>query len=388
MTRRTVAVVTGSRADYGLLRWTMEAIRDCDQLRLAVIATGMHFAPDLGSTYRSIEADGFSIDARVDMLLVGDSAQVMTRSVGVGVLGFAEAFDRVRPDVVLLLGDRFEVFAAATAAMLLAIPIAHIHGGETTEGAIDESIRHAITKMAHVHFAAAEPYARRIAQMGENPAHVFDVGAPGIEGIRRLELLSRDALAAALGVPLGSPLFAVTYHPVTLGDEGVERPVQALFAALDAFEEATVVCTRANADPAGRAINEMLEQHAAARSGRVHLFSSLGQLRYLSLLSHADAVVGNSSSGLIEAPFFRVPTVNIGLRQAGRLRASTVIDCDERAESIVDAISTALSKTFRATLSNATQPYGNGQSAQQIVEVLRTIDLPSLKRKRFFDASR
>jgi UDP-hydrolysing UDP-N-acetyl-D-glucosamine 2-epimerase len=386
MSVRTIAVVTGSRADYGLLRWVMEAIRASDRLRLFVVATGMHFAADLGSTYTCIEADGFSIDARVDMLLTGDTALVMTRSVGVGVLGFADAFDRLRPDVVLVLGDRFEIFAAAGAAMLLGIPIAHIHGGETTEGAVDESIRHAITKMAHLHFAAAAPYAARIVQMGENPAHVFDVGAPGIEGIRRTQLLTLDALESSLNVPLRAPLFAVTYHPVTLGDEGPERAVRALLAALDRYSHASVVCTRANADPAGRAINAMLEAYASRDPLRVHLFSSLGQLRYLSLLSHAHVVIGNSSSGLIEAPYFKVPTVNIGMRQAGRLRASSVIDCDEDEASIAAAIERALSADFRASLSNATQPYGNGQTAQQIVDVLQAVDLRQLKRKRFFDA--
>jgi len=385
MSRRSIAVVTGSRADYGLLRWIMEEIRACPEFELRVIATGMHFASDLGATHTAIEADGFTIDARVDMLLVGDSPETMTRSVGVGVMGFCEAYGRLRPDLVVVLGDRFEIFAAASAAMLLRVPIAHIHGGETTEGAIDESIRHAITKMAHLHFAAAEPYARRIVQMGESPARVHNVGAPGIEGIRRLRLLSRDELSQSLSVALDAPLFAVTYHPVTLADDGPERALRALFDAIDGFRDATVVCTRANADPAGRVINAMLEQYCASRP-RAHLFSSLGQLRYLSLLSHANAVIGNSSSGLIEAPYLRVPTVNIGARQAGRLRASTVIDCGESAEEITSAIKRALSEPFRASLSNVVHPYGNGRSAELIVNVLRSVDLGSLRVKRFVDA--
>ncbi|MFO0561583.1 MAG: UDP-N-acetylglucosamine 2-epimerase [Polyangiales bacterium] len=384
MTRRSIAVVTGSRADYGLLRWIMDAIRASEDLSLSVITTGMHFATDLGSTYTAIEADGFEIAARVDMLLVGDSAQSMTKSVGVGVLGFCDALDRRRPDVLLLLGDRFEVLSAATAAMLLSVPIAHVHGGETTEGAIDESIRHAITKMAHIHFAAAAPYARRIRQMGENPANVHDVGAPGIEGIRRLQLLSKDALARSLDVALGEKLFAVTYHPVTLANEGPERAVRSLLDALDAHPDATIICTRANADPAGRAINAMLEKYCAQRTN-AHLFSSLGQLRYLSLLSHANVVIGNSSSGIIEAPFFRTPTVNIGERQAGRLRAGSVIDCDDDAAAIADAITTALSAAFRRSIANVASPYGNGHTAQSVVEVLRSVDLGQLKKKRFYD---
>jgi UDP-hydrolysing UDP-N-acetyl-D-glucosamine 2-epimerase len=384
MKRRSIAVVTGSRADYGLLRWIMEEIRRCDALSLSVIATGMHFASDLGATYTAIEADGFEIAKRVDMLLVGDSPQSMTKSVGIGVLGFSDALEQLRPDVLLLLGDRFEILSAAIAAMLLRIPIAHLHGGETTEGAIDESIRHAITKMSSIHFAAAAAYARRIVQMGENPANVHDVGAPGIEGIRRLELLSKQELARSLDVELGSELFAVTYHPVTLADEGPERAVRALLDALDTHPEATIVCTRANADPSGRVINAMLEQYCARRSN-AHLFSSLGQLRYLSLLSHASVVIGNSSSGLIEAPYFRTPTVNIGERQAGRLRAGTVIDCGERAEEISAAIATALSAEFRASIANVSSPYGNGRTAELVVDVLRSVDLGSLKKKRFYD---
>jgi UDP-N-acetylglucosamine 2-epimerase (non-hydrolysing)/GDP/UDP-N,N'-diacetylbacillosamine 2-epimerase (hydrolysing) len=382
--RRSIAVVTGSRADYGLLRWIMEAIRASSELSLSVIATGMHFATDLGATYTAIEADGFEIAARVDMLLVGDTAQSMTKSVGVGVLGFCDALDRLRPDVLLLLGDRFEVFSAATAAMLLSIPIAHVHGGETTEGAVDESIRHAITKMAHIHFAAAAPYARRIQQMGENPANVHNVGAPGIEGIRRLQLLSRDALARSLDVTIGEKLFAVTYHPATLANHGPERAVQSLLDALDKHPDATIVCTRANADPAGRSINSMLEKYCEQRPN-AHLFSSLGQLRYLSLLSHADVVIGNSSSGIIEAPFFRTPTVNIGDRQAGRLRAASVIDCEDGASAIASAIAMALSETFRASIENVSNPYGDGNTAQLVVDVLRSVDLGQLKKKRFYD---
>lgn len=388
MTRRKIAVVTGSRADYGLLRWIMSAIAESDALTLSVIATGMHFAPDLGSTWQVIERDGFAIDERVDMLLVGDNAETMAKSVGVGVLGFTEAFKRVRPDVVLVLGDRFEVFSAASAAMLLSIPIAHVHGGEVTEGAVDESIRHAITKMAHLHFASAAPHKTRIEQMGEDPAHVFNVGAPGVEGISRLALLSRDELAASLGVELAPTLFAVTYHPVTLGDEGVERPVRALLAALDRFADATIVCTRANADPEGRAINALLDEYAAQRKGRVHVFASLGQLRYLSLVRHARAVIGNSSSGLIEAPYLRVPTVNIGMRQAGRLRGETVIDCGDHEAQIVEAIERALSPAFSAVISNATSPYGNGDTSRQVVSVLSSVDLRALRRKRFFDVAR
>ena len=369
MTKRTIAIVTGSRADYGLLRWIMEEVRSAAELELMVIATGMHYAADLGETYRIIERDGFSISARVDMLLVGDSKESMTRSVGVGVMGFCDAFSRLRPDLVLVLGDRFEIFAAATAATLLGIPIAHVHGGETTEGAIDESLRHAITKMAHLHFAAAAPYAKRIVQMGENPAFDHTVGAPGIEGVRRTPLLNRDELERALNVELSVPLFAVTYHPVTLGDEGPERPIDELLRALDRFPAATIIATRANADPAGRSINSLLAEYCSGRRN-AHLFSSLGQQLYFSVLSHADAVIGNSSSGLIEAPFLGTPTVNLGDRQRGRLRATTVVDCEEVEIAIVRAIAKALDPAFRAEVARTGSPYGDGRTAARIAQVL------------------
>jgi UDP-hydrolysing UDP-N-acetyl-D-glucosamine 2-epimerase len=376
---RKVCVVTGTRADYGLLYWVMRAIADEAALELQLVATGMHLSPAFGFTVTEIERDGFSIDARVEMLLASDSGVGTAKSLGLGVIGFADALDRLRPDILLLLGDRFEILAAAETAMLLNIPIAHIAGGDTTEGAFDEAIRHAVTKMAHLHFVTNETAARRVRQLGENPEHVYTVGSPGIDAIKRMELLDREALHADLDLPLRAHNLLITFHPVTL-DQGGERIEELLGALHDLGGDFGLIFTKPNADPGsapiGEAIDAFLSTHDNARS-----YTSLGQRRYLSLMSLVDAVVGNSSSGLAEAPSFGTPSVNIGARQRGRLMAVSVVQCDCERAAIREAIERAVAMGHM----DVVNPYGDGQSAARIVEVLKTMPEPaSLLQKRFF----
>ncbi len=382
---RHVAVVTGARADYGLLRPVMDAVRARPDLRLSVIATGPHLDHRYGHTVDQIVADGFSV-ASVPTLESDDTPLAMARAVGRGTIGIAEVLAALRPDLVVVLGDRFEILAAAQAALLLAIPLAHLHGGEVTEGAVDESIRHAITKMASLHFAAAEPYARRIRQMGENPACVFAVGAPGVDSALALAPLSDATLARDLGLPLTDPLFLVTYHPVTRRDGDESAAIDHLLAALDRFPLARIVITGVNADAGHQVILRRLTAFTAARPERVTLHDSLGQRRYLSVMRRASLVIGNSSSGLIEAPALKVPTIDIGDRQAGRLRAASVIHCgDQDTAAIVAAIAQGLDPAFRATLDTLQPPYGGGNVGAAVAEILAGIDIASLRRKPFFD---
>lgn len=385
MPKRKICVVTGTRAEYGLLSRLMHEIKADKALLLQVIATGMHLSPEFGSTYKSIEEDGFSIDAKVEMLLSSDTPTGVAKSMGVGMIGLADAFERLKPDILVLLGDRFEILAAASAAMAARIPIAHLHGGESTEGAIDEAIRHAVTKMAHLHFVAAEPYRKRVIQLGEDPERVFHFGATAIDNIRSMKLMDRRRLEASLGFSLGKRCFLVTYHPVTIEDRGPESAMKELFKALDSFPEARLIITRPNADAGGRQIIKLIDEYASKRGAGVLVSTSLGQLRYLSAMKHADAVIGNSSSGIIEAPALKKPTVNIGTRQKGRIRAGSVIDCDDKAGQIQAAIAKAISPEFQRSLAAVTSPYGNGGTATAIKEQLKKTALKDILFKKFFD---
>jgi UDP-hydrolysing UDP-N-acetyl-D-glucosamine 2-epimerase len=386
MRKRRICVVTGTRAEYGLLYWLLREIQEDDALELQLAVTGMHLSPEFGLTVRAIEADDFAIDEQVEMLLSSDSPVGIAKSIGLGVIGFADAFARLHPDIVVVLGDRFEILAAVQAALVARVPIAHLHGGETTEGAIDEAIRHCITKMAHLHFVAAEPYRRRVIQLGEEPARVWNVGAPGLEHVRRTPLLDRVALEESINFELGTPTFLVTYHPATLADRAPADEAGELLRALDRYPSARVLFTKTNADTGGRAVNEMIDSYVAAHPDRTRAYTSLGQQRYLSALSQADVVIGNSSSGVIEAPALGVPTVNIGPRQQGRLRATSVIDCAGEADGIAKAIERALSPEFRASIQAMELPYGEGHTARQVADVLREAGLGDrLLMKRFFD---
>lgn len=383
---RKICVVTGTRAEYGLLYWLLREIEADDALELQLAVTGMHLSPEFGMTVEAIEADGFEVTERVEMLLSSDTPVGIAKAIGLGTIGFSDAFARLRPDVVVVLGDRFEVLAAAQAALVMKIPIAHIHGGETTEGAFDEAIRHSITKMAHLHFVAAAPYRRRVIQLGEAPDRVFDVGAPGLDHIRRTDLLDRGAFESAIGFELGVPTFLITYHPVTLSHRSVEEGFGELLHALDHFPSARILFTKTNADTGGRVINELMDGYETEHPQRVRTYTSLGQQRYLSALGLADVVIGNSSSGIIEAPSFGVPTVNIGPRQKGRLRACSVIDCATDEKAIVAAIRRALSDDFRSSLADMTLPYGEGNAAKRMAEILReTTFHEDFLMKRFHD---
>jgi UDP-hydrolysing UDP-N-acetyl-D-glucosamine 2-epimerase len=383
--RRRIAVVTGTRAEYGLLYWLLRDIADDPALELQMIVTAMHLSPEFGMTVREIEQDGLPIAARVEMLLSSDTPVGVAKSMGLGTIGFADAFDRLRPDLVVVLGDRFEILAAAQAALVARIPIAHLHGGELTEGAVDESIRHALTKMASLHFTVAEPYRRRVLQLGEQPDRVFDFGAPGLDHLRRASRLSPEELERELGFNLRSPLALVTWHPATLGATSPMVGLAELHMALERLPDLRLIWTLPNADVGGRSLIPAIEAWAASHAARVCLRASLGHKRYLSLLPLVDVMVGNSSSGLTEAPALGVPTVNIGDRQAGRLRSASVIDVAERADDIEQALRRALSPSFRAGLADMRPAYGDGDASRRIRDVLREVSLAGLERKRFRD---
>ena len=382
MTKRKICVVTGSRAEYGLLYWLMKEIQDDAELQLQVIATGMHLSPEFGLTYKAIEADGFTIDAKVEMLLSSDTTVGISKSMGLGVIGFADALDRLQPDIVVLLGDRYEILSAAQAALVARVPIAHIAGGDVTEGAFDEAIRHSITKMAHLHFVTNGISARRVRQMGENPDHVFNVGSPGLDYIKRAKLLGRDELEEALDFKFKSKNLLVTFHPVTLERQSADVQFRELLTALERLgPDIGIIFTKPNSDTDGRAIARLIDAYVAGHAN-ARAYTSLGQLRYLSAMSQVDAVVGNSSSGLYETPSFGKPTVNIGDRQKGRLMAESVDTCQPDAVSITNAIALALKRDC----SSVVNPYGDGNSSVRIKDRLKHITDPSaLLKKHFFD---
>jgi UDP-hydrolysing UDP-N-acetyl-D-glucosamine 2-epimerase len=383
---RRVGVVTVSRSDYGHLRPVLEGIGRAPDLQLVLFVAGMHLDAEFGSTVEEIEADGFPIAERIPMLEPGDSPEAIAVSTGRGVEGFARAFARGRPDLLVVLGDRFEMLAAAVAALPFALPVAHIHGGEVSEGAMDNQSRHAITKLAHLHFASAEAHARRIAQMGEESWRIHAVGGPGLDRVATAEPLSREAVARELDMPAHGPWLLVTFHPVTLEYRDTASHVDELLAALEKTD-GTLVITYPNADTSGRLIIERLEEFAARHPGRCRVSRNLGDRLYLSLLRHADVMIGNSSSGLIEAPSFGLPVVNIGARQRGRLRGANVIDVEPERGEILRGIEAAQTPAFRARAGAAANPYGDGHAAPRIVEVLRTVPLDArLVQKRFVDA--
>ncbi len=383
---RTIAVVTGSRADYGLQYWLIRALHESPAVTLQLIVTGSHLSEAFGRTVDQVRADAIPIAAEVPMIAGDDSEWAMARSTGDGVIGMSDAFQRLKPDLVVMPGDRFEILAAATAAMLMSIPVVHLHGGEVTEGAIDESIRHAVSKMSALHFVSAEPYRQRLIRMGEDPARVMVVGAPGLDHFTRTPLPSRAELLASAGLDATRPFLLVTYHPATRGDTSPIDGVKQLTAALDQFPDHQLLITKANADAGGRTINEAFARYASAQAQRVALVASLGSARYLSAVTHAAALVGNSSSALIEAPAVNTPTVNIGPRQQGRLRAASVVDCPGGAEAIAAAIASVLAPQFRERSGQSEPPYGHpGDAAGRMMAALSSVDLDTLRVKRFFD---
>lgn len=376
---RKIAIFTGTRAEYGLLYWLMKAIQDEPCLMLQIIVSAMHLSPQYGETWQEIEADGFVIDAKVEMLLSADSPTGIVKSMGLGTIGFADALARLQPDLLVVLGDRFEALAIVQAALIMNIPIAHIHGGELTLGAYDNSIRHAITKMASLHFVAAEAYRVRVIQMGEEPTNVFNVGAPGLEHVTRSKRLSLQELAQAIGIPLQQPYILVTYHPVTLSNESIEQEFATFLRVLDDKPDHQVLFTYPNADNGGHIIIQMLERYCNANPQRAFVMKSMGSQLYLSAIAHAAVVMGNSSSGIIEVPAFGVPTINIGSRQYGRLAADSVIHVDPDYKSLTGALKQALSPEFRATCGHVTNPYGDGHVAARILSVLKSHGLSTIK---------
>jgi GDP/UDP-N,N'-diacetylbacillosamine 2-epimerase (hydrolysing) len=381
---RRICVVTGTRADYGCLRWVMDGIRKTAGLELQVVATGMHLAPEFGLTYREIEQDGFLIDIKMEMLLSSDTPAGLAKSMGLGLIGFGDALRRLQPDLMLVLGDRFEMFSAAAAAMVARVPIAHAHGGESTEGAFDEAIRHSITKMSHLHFVAAEEYRKRVIQLGEDPRRVFLVGGLGVDNIKKRNLLDRAALEASLGIKLGHRNLLITFHPVTLENATSAEQMRELLCALETLNDTHLIFTMPNADTGGRVLIEMIEVFVANHAN-ANAFTSLGQLRYLSCIQHVDGVVGNSSSGLTEVPSFAKGTVNIGDRQRGRLKAASVIDCKPDRESIGAALQQLFSQTFQEKLAAVRSPYGEGGASEKIVQILKDHPLESVLKKSFHD---
>jgi GDP/UDP-N,N'-diacetylbacillosamine 2-epimerase (hydrolysing) len=381
---KKICVVTGTRAEYGLLYWLMKGIEQDKDLQLQVIVTGMHLSPEFGLTYKEVEKE-FTVDKKIEMLLSSDTSIGISKSMGLAQISFSEAYDELKPDIVLLLGDRYEIFSAASSAMIARIPIAHLHGGETTEGAFDEAIRHSVTKMAYWHFTAAEAYRKRVIQLGEAPDRVFNVGGLGIENIKRLNLLSKKEFEVAIGFKLAQRNLMVTYHPVTLENSAASDQFQALLNAIDQLESTNIIFTKANSDTDGRIINQMIDNYVANNRQKAIEFTSMGQLRYLSALQFVDAVIGNSSSGLLEVPSFKKATINIGDRQKGRLKASSIIDCQPYQGGIEKALTKAFSKEFQALLSSAVNPYGEGEASFKILPVLKeSIQIQGLK-KHFYD---
>ena len=363
----------------------MKEIQEDADLELKIIATGAHLSPEFGLTYKQIEKDGFKIDKKIEMLLSSDTPIGISKSMGLGMIGFSEAYADLEPDIVVLLGDRFEIFSAAAAAMIARIPIAHLHGGEATEGTVDEAIRHSITKMSHLHFTATEEYRKRVIQLGEAPTRVFNVGGLGIDNIEKLKLLDREAFEHSIDFNLGKKNLLVTFHPVTLEHSTAKEQFQNLLNALDELQNARIVFTKPNADTEGRVIIKMIDDYVSQNSRESAAFISLGQLRYLSALQFVDGVVGNSSSGLAEAPTFKIGTINIGDRQRGRIKADSVINCEPTKESILMALEKLYSKEFQKKLKGVRNPYGEGGAAEKIKNIIKEKDISNILKKEFYD---
>jgi len=381
---KKICVVTGSRAEYGLLHLVMDAIKNSSELELQVIATGMHLSPEFGLTYREIKKDGFHIDIKVEMLLSSDTPAGITKSMGVGMIGFADAFNELKPDLLLVLGDRYEIFVAVSAATIGRLPIAHLHGGETTEGAFDEAFRHSITKMSHLHFVAAEEYRKRVIQLGEHPERVFQVGGLGVDNILKMKLLDREELEVALNFEFREKNLLITFHPVTLEHGTSVGQMDELLSVLEKLNDTQLIITMPNSDTDGRVLFQMIKEFVA-KHPHAEAFTSLGHLRYLSCIKYVDGVVGNSSSGLTEVPSFKKGTVNIGDRQKGRLKAESVIDCEPNKNSIGKAITKLYSSEFQTTLTLAKNPYGAGGASKKIIRKLEKINLMEGVKKKFYD---
>ena len=382
---KKVCVVTGTRAEYGLLFWLMKEIEADKELELQIIVTGMHLSPEFGLTYKQIEKD-FTINKKIEMLLSSDTPVSISKSMGLAQISFAEAYDELKPDIVVVLGDRYEILSAVSSAMVCRIPIAHLHGGETTEGVFDEAIRHSITKMSHLHFTATDIYRNRVIQLGESPDRVFNVGGLGVDNIKKLKLLSKEEFEESIGFKLNEKNLMITFHPVTLEEEiHVKEQFQELLDALDNIENCTLIFTKANSDTNGRIINQMIDRYVFNNKNKAISFSSLGELRYLSALQFVDTVIGNSSSGLLEAPTFKIGTINIGDRQKGRIKAKSIIETLPKKDDILNSLQRLYSLEFQNAIQEVTNPYGTGGASLKIKNIIKNTNLDNIIKKTFYD---
>jgi GDP/UDP-N,N'-diacetylbacillosamine 2-epimerase (hydrolysing) len=382
--KRKICVITGSRAEYGLLRTVMQEIKDSPNLSLQIIATGMHLSPDFGFTFEEIESDGFRIDRKVEMLIRDDSPAGIAESMSKGLVGCAKAISELSPNLIVVLGDRFEIIVSVLAALVAKIPVAHIHGGELTLGSFDDAIRHSITKMSHLHFVAAEEYKNRVIQLGENPERVFLVGGLGVDNIKRIKLLERKELEESLDITFQEKSLLITFHPVTLEDATSANQLKELLKVLSDLEDTTLIFTLPNADPGGLELIQIIQEYVS-KNPNAYAYSSLGQIKYMSCIAQVDGVIGNSSSGIMEAPSFRKGTINIGIRQKGRIRAESVIDCDPLEISIRSAIRKLYSPEFIRKLKNVVNPYGECGASEKIVKILYETSLEEIVKKTFYD---
>ena len=383
---KRICIVTGTRAEYGLLKPIIDKVYHAEALELQLVVTGMHLSSEFGLTYQEIEKDGYPIKAKIEMLLSSDTSVGITKSMGIALISFADYFEVNRPDIVVILGDRYEMLMAASAAMIARIPIAHIHGGELTEGLIDEAIRHSMTKMSHLHFTGTEEYRKRVIQLGEQPETVYNVGALGVENAKTVALLSKRELEEALDFKFTEHTIMITFHPVTLEAMTAEKQFRNILEVVDNHKELSVIFTKANSDTDGRIINRMIDEYVAVNSDRCRAYTSLGQLRYLSTLQYCAAVLGNSSSGIIEVPSFGIPTINIGDRQSGRTRAESIIDCSNSKQEIEKALDTALSVEFRNKAEHVRNPYEGEKTSDKIIEIISdSLDHGINIKKKFYD---
>ena len=383
--KRKICVITGTRAEFGLTRWLMDEIKKSSNLSLQLIVTGTHLSPEYGHTVWEIEKAGFEIDLKLDMLLSSNTAIGVTKSIGMGTIGFADAFENLKPDIVVVLGDRFEIFSAVTSAMISGIPIAHIHGGEVSEGAFDEAIRHSISKMSHLHFVAAEDYRKRVIQLGEQPDRVFNVGGMGIDALSNIKLLSRTEIENDLGLSFGAKSLLVTFHPITLDTVNSSKlQMVELLNALKSFKDITIIFTAPNADTGSNELLKLVQTFVNSNANS-YLYTSLGQLRYFSCMKQVNGLVGNSSSGLLEAPSFKIGTINIGDRQQGRLKSKSVIDTAPDTHSIISAIENLFSAKFQKGLEFVENPYGEPGASKMIKEKLESVSLDKIRKKKFHD---
>lgn len=383
MIPRKIAVFTGTRAEYGLLYWLIHDLASDSKFEMQLIVSGAHLSPQYGLTYKEIEKDGFKIGAKIENVLSSDSSVGTAKSLGLGILGYADALDRLKPDALVVLGDRYEALAITQTAAVLRIPVIHLHGGEITEGAYDDAFRHAITKLSTLHVTATEEYRQRVIQLGEAPKTVFNLGAIGLDHLQRSNFMSLSELSESLGFGLDKPYFLATYHPATMADENPFDSITALIGALDEFPDHKVIITLPNADDGRHEIANLIEGFAAINPDRVIAMHSLGQIRYLSAIKYAAAVIGNSSSGIIEVPSFNVPSINIGQRQSGRLAAQSVINCAPTHDAIFAAINKGIEMDKKQDANMFANPYGRGNVSAQIIQFLKSHDLTC--RKKFHD---